>query len=75
MIKAISEKPASIEIDLTGPCGNAHFLLGFARTHARKRGMTEVEVAALLAEMMSGDYELLIQVFDRTFGDEVVLYR
>ena len=71
---AIVSKPKTygIEIDLTGPQGNAFFLLGTATKLARQLDLNEYEV---LAEMKEGDYENLLQVFDRYFGSIVTLYR
>ena len=71
----ILEKPTTsrmMEIDLTGPQGNAFFLLGTATRLARQLDLNEYEV---LNEMKSGDYENLLQVFDSYFGDFVTLYR
>ena len=59
-------------IDLTGPQGNAFYLMGFAQKNARKLGLV---ASAVLAEMQSGDYENLVQVFDNYFGDYVILER
>ena len=61
-----------IVIDLTGPQGNAFFLLGTASKYARKLGLDDVKI---MEEMKSGDYENLIQVFDKYFGDFVILER
>ena len=61
-----------IEIDLTGPQGNAFFLLGTARNLAKQLGLNSSEI---LDEMRSGDYENLLEVFDSYFGDFVTLYR
>jgi hypothetical protein len=61
-----------MEIDLNGPQGNAFFLLGTATRFARQLGMNEYEV---LNEMKSGDYENLLEVFDKYFGDFVIMYR
>ena len=61
-----------MEIDLTGPQGNAFFLLGTATRLARQLDLNEYEV---LNEMKSGDYENLLEVFDGYFGDIVTLYR
>jgi len=61
-----------IVIDLTGPQGNAFFLLGTAANYARKLGLDDVKI---MEEMKSGDYENLIQVFDKYFGDFVILER
>ena len=70
----IKEKPKSngIEIDLTGPQGNAFFLLGTASNLCKQLG---VDTKPVLDDMKSGDYENLIKVFDLHFGDFVTLYR
>lgn len=59
-------------IDLTGPEGNAYVLLGYAGDYAKKLGMDKQKV---LDEMTSGNYENLIQVFDKYFGTFVILER
>jgi len=71
---AILTKPQTrgIEIDLTGPQGNAYFLLGTAQNLAKQIGLNSGEI---VKEMTSGDYENLVQVFDRHFGSVVTLYR
>jgi hypothetical protein len=63
---------AEIVIDLTGPQGNAFFLLGYANKLANQLGL---DVPPILAAMKAGDYENLLQVFDYYFGDFVVLER
>jgi hypothetical protein len=71
---AILEKPKQngITIDLTGPQGNAFFLLGTANNLAKQLGLNGKEI---MDEMKSGDYENLLQVFDKNFGSIVTLYR
>jgi hypothetical protein len=59
-------------IDLTGPQGNAFYLMGFASKNARKFGL---DGSAILAEMKSGDYEHLVATFDKYFGEYVILER
>lgn len=71
-IKTKAEMPKRIEVDLTGPNGNAFFLLGMASQLARQLNLNK---AAIIEEMKSGDYENLIEVFDNYFGDYVDLYR
>ncbi len=66
------KKSSKIEIDLTGPQGNAFFLLGTASKLAKQLELNSEEI---LTEMQSGDYENLIEVFDNYFGDFVNLYR
>ena len=59
-------------IDLTGPQGNAFYLMAQADRYARQLGLDKEVV---IGEMRSGDYENLVQVFDRYFGDYVILER
>lgn len=61
-----------IEIDLTGPDGNGMVLIGKARSLAKQ---LDKDHEAITTEMMSGDYENLVSVFEREFGDYVTLYR
>ena len=63
---------STIEIDLTGPDGNAFVLIGTASRLAKQLGLDANEIKT---EMMSGDYENLIKVFDKHFGHFVTLYR
>jgi len=71
MIKSITEKH-NIEVDLTGPDGNAFYLLGLAMKLATNLGLN---FNTIQTEMKSGDYENLIDVFEKYFGDIVTLYR
>jgi hypothetical protein len=59
-------------IDLTGPQGNAYFLLGTAKQLAKQLGL---DSGMIQKEMMSGDYENLLEVFDSYFGSIVILER
>ena len=61
-----------IVIDLTGPDGNAFVLIGKAMNFARQLGL---DGNSIKEEMMSGDYENLLQVFDKNFGHFVILER
>jgi hypothetical protein len=65
-----TKRKGPIVIDLTGPQGNAYFLLGTAKNLAKQLDFNANEITN---EMMSGNYENLIQVFDRYFGDYVIL--
>ena len=70
----IIEKPQTngIVIDLTGPQGNAYFLMGTAKKLATQLDFPQ---EFIMNEMQSGDYENLIKVFDHYFGSVVTLYR
>jgi hypothetical protein len=72
MIKSINEKKSGIEIDLTGPDGNAFVLIGMASKFAKQLGL---DGKVIQTEMMKGDYENLLNVFEKYFGDYVTLYR
>ena len=72
MIKSINEKKSGIEIDLTGPDGNAFVLIGIASKFAKQLGL---DGKVIQSEMMKGDYENLLNVFEKYFGDYVTLYR
>ena len=61
-----------LEIDLTGPDGNAHVLLGYASNLAKQ---LKKDGKAIREDMISGDYEHLLEVFEREFGHVVTLYR
>ena len=67
------KQPAEeIIIDLTGPDGNAYSLLARAKNYARQLDLNDV---AIIKDMMSKDYEHLVQVFDNHFGHFVILER
>lgn len=61
-----------IVIDLNGEQGNAFALMSTAKSYAKQLGL---DGDAIVKEMMSGDYENLIQVFDKNFGSIVTLER
>jgi len=70
MIRAKQERSGPIVVDLTGPDGNAFALMGLASRLAKQLGFKSPT-----AEMMEGDYEHLLEVFDKNFGDFVTLLR
>ena len=59
-------------IDLTGPDGNAFALMAYAKRFGKQ---LELDWKSIIEEMRSGDYENLIKVFDKHFGDFVILER
>ena len=61
-----------IEIDLSGPQGNAMWLMGYAMKLAKQ---LDLDWEAIRKDMESNDYEHLLEVFDREFGSFVTLYR
>lgn len=57
-------------IDLTGPEGNAFVLMGYAQRFAKQLGL---DPTPIIADMKSSDYNHLIHVFDKYFGEYVIL--
>ena len=70
--KKVINKNRPVIIDTTGPDGNAFVLLGYARSYAKQLGL---DGDAIIKDMMSDDYEHLLQVFDKHFGSFVILER
>ena len=62
-------------IDLTGPQGNAFYLLGTAMKLCKQIGFSELATQGILEDMKNGDYEHLITRFDYHFGDVIDLER
>lgn len=52
-------------IDLDGPDGNAFVLMAIAHRWSRQ---LDKDGDAILLDMQSGDYEHVIEVFEREFG-------
>ena len=71
---AIKKKTESREIviDLTGPDGNAFVLLAYAKNFSKQ---LNIQYGPIADNMMSGDYEHLLEVFDKNFGTFVTLLR
>jgi hypothetical protein len=60
-----------ITIDLNGPEGNAFFLIGLGKKIGRQLELPWKQVNDTVNEMMSGDYQNLLDVFVREYGDYV----
>ena len=70
----IKSKPRNKKqfLDLTGPDGNAYAILGCAKNLSKQLSL---DWESINKEMTSSDYENLIMVFEKHFGDYVDLYR
>lgn len=74
MIRKKSKSRGPIVIDLTGPEGNAFYLLGIVRSTFARSGAPELG-ESICEEMMKGDYEHLLKTFDLYLGDHFILER
>ena len=72
MIRKKQKHTGPIVIDLTGPDGNAFVLLAHAKSLSKQLNM---QYGPIADDMMSGDYENLLEVFDKHFGEFVILER
>lgn len=59
-------------VDLSGPDGNAYVILGYAKNFCKQ---LDLDFEPIRKEMTSSDYENLIEVFDRYFGEYIDLMR
>ena len=62
-------------IDLTGPEGNAFYLLGTAMKLCKQIGISSERTEEILEDLKSSDYEHLITRFDKYFGKLIDLER
>lgn len=72
IVKKENKPEQRIEVDLTGPDGNAFVLMGLAKRWAKDLGLDGEMIGK---EMMMGDYENLLDVIEHYFGDYVIMYR
>ena len=60
----------NVTIDISGSDGNAFVLIGYARKFAKQ---LDLDFKPIKDEMMSGDYDNLLRVFNKNFGNVVDL--
>lgn len=75
MIKDRSEMNSKITVDLQSSQGNAFYLLGLAEELGKKLGMSRGETKRIRDNMKLSDYEMLVEIFDKHFGDYVDIYK
>ena len=60
-------------IDISGPDGNAFVLMGYAKNYLRQLDYDKDEVSKIMDEMTNGNYENLLDVFEKYLGDYITL--
>ncbi len=73
-IRKKQKQKGKIVIDLTGPQGNAFYLLGVVRETFKRSGEPELG-KTICEEMTRSDYEHLIKTFDLYLGNNYILER
>ena len=63
-----------IELNLSGPQGNAYALIGLACRLGKQKGLTPAEIDAITKNMMSGDYKHLLTTLEDSFPDETFYF-
>jgi hypothetical protein len=69
--KKSKPKASKIEIDLSGPEGNAFNLLAVASNLSKQLGLNSKDI---LEEMKLSNYSNLVQTMDKYFGDYIIFY-
>lgn len=62
-------------IDISGPDGNAFYLMGIARKWARDLEWSKEKIDALFVDMKSSDYDHLVECFENAFEGIVEIVR
>lgn len=76
MIRCKTEKPPQkLEIDLSGPDGNAYVLMAYADRWGKQLGWSAHKIKCVIDEMKLTNYEGLLYTFDREFGAYVTIWR
>lgn len=60
-------------IDISGEDGNAYCLMGYYKNYAYQLDHSKEHINKTLEEMMSGDYENLLDIFERELGTVITL--
>lgn len=60
-------------IELSGPDGNAYFLIGSFIKVAKQIGMSKEQIDRVINDMESNDYDHLLKVFHRELGCIITL--
>ena len=62
-----------LTIDLAGPQGNAFALMGLVKQLGKQLHIDKDKIDTIIEDMMSGDYNHLLEVFQENFGHVVEL--
>jgi hypothetical protein len=64
-----------MKIELSGPQGNAFYLMGLVDDFGRQLNLNQEIVNKIIKEMRSSDYDNLVKTFIKNFGMVVQLYQ
>ncbi len=73
-IRSRSEMAKKVQIDLRGQEGNAFALMAIAENIGKQLQVPREEREAITKEMMSSDYEHLVAILEKNYGDYIDIY-
>ena len=73
--KKENSRKGKVEIDLTGPDGNAFVLMGYASRLGKQLGFDKPKIDSIIEDMKSSDYEHLLELMENNFGAYIIMYR
>uniref|UniRef100_A0A6C0JH30 Uncharacterized protein n=1 Tax=viral metagenome TaxID=1070528 RepID=A0A6C0JH30_9ZZZZ len=62
-------------IDLSGPEGNAFYLMNLVQNWGGQLGLSQDEINSIITEMKSAGYDHLVKTFVKNFGVLVEIYK
>jgi len=65
----------TMNVELSGPKGNAFYLMGLVDNLGQQLGLTQEKVNIIINEMKSSNYDNLLKTFIKNFGMVVELYQ
>jgi len=72
ILKKEDQEKTKPVIDLTGTDGNSFVLISYARRWSRDLGL---DYDSIKDDMTSGDYEHLLEVIEKHFGEYIIMLR
>lgn len=73
-IKTEPMSRGKLQINLSKPEGNANYLLSIASNIGKQLQMEPHVIDAIIEDMKSLDYQHLVSVLDKNFGDYIDIY-
>lgn len=64
-----------MKIELSGPEGNAFYLMSLVSTLGHQLGLSNELTNAIITEMKASDYKNLVKTFAKNFGMMVEIYQ
>ena len=70
---AYRDSQLGVCIDISGPDGNVFAIMGAYKNYARQLKHSRQHQEKIIEEMMSGDYDNVLDIFERELGTVITL--